>query len=55
MVGNAGQNGPSTWTIILPGLASALFAPGTEGLLVMVLWTLIGVGIYRRRKASTPS
>ncbi len=30
-----------------------LFTPGMEGLLVMVLWTLIGVGIYRRRKAST--
>jgi membrane protease YdiL (CAAX protease family) len=37
------------------GLGSALFTPGMEGLLVMVLWTLIGVGIYRRRKASTTS
>lgn len=36
------------------GLASALFTPGMEGLLVMVFWTLIGAGIYRRRKASTP-
>jgi hypothetical protein len=31
------------------GPASALFTPGMEGLLIMVLWTLIGVGIYRKR------
>jgi membrane protease YdiL (CAAX protease family) len=30
-------------------LAFALFTPGMEGLLSMVLWTLIGVGIYRKR------
>jgi len=35
------------------GLGSALFTPGMEGLLIMALWTLIGFGIYRRRKAST--
>jgi membrane protease YdiL (CAAX protease family) len=33
------------------GLASALFTPGMEGLLIMVLWTLIGFGIYRVRTA----
>ena len=32
------------------GLASALFTPGMEGLFIMVLWTLIGFGIYRRRR-----
>jgi membrane protease YdiL (CAAX protease family) len=31
------------------GLASALFTPGMEGLLIMALWTLIGLGIYRKR------
>ena len=31
------------------GLASVLFTPGTEGLLIMLLWTLIGFGIYRKR------
>jgi hypothetical protein len=35
------------------GLASALFTPGMEGLLVMVLWTLIGIGIDRKRRAET--
>jgi membrane protease YdiL (CAAX protease family) len=35
------------------GLGSALFTPGMEGLLIMALWTLIGFGIHRRRKAST--
>ena len=37
------------------GLASELFTPGMEGLLIMVLWTLIGFGIYRRRKGRTIS
>jgi membrane protease YdiL (CAAX protease family) len=37
------------------GLASALFTPGMEGLLIMVLWTLIGFGIYRRRTRDTIS
>lgn len=32
------------------GLASALFTPGMEGLLIIVLWTAIGVGIYGKRK-----
>ena len=31
------------------GLASALLTPGTEGLLIMLLWTLIGFGIYHKR------
>ena len=31
------------------GLASALFTPGMEGLLIRALWTLIGFGIYRKR------
>jgi membrane protease YdiL (CAAX protease family) len=30
-------------------LTFALFTPGMEGLLIMVLWALIGVSIYRRR------
>jgi membrane protease YdiL (CAAX protease family) len=31
------------------GLASALFTPGMEGVLIMLLWTAIGFGIYRKR------
>jgi membrane protease YdiL (CAAX protease family) len=36
------------------GLASVLFTPGTEGLLIMLLWTLIGFGIYRKRTRLSP-
>jgi hypothetical protein len=36
------------------GLASALFTPGTEGLLIMLLWTLIGFGIHRKRTRLSP-
>jgi hypothetical protein len=31
------------------GLASALFTPGIEGILITLLWTAIGFGIYRKR------